>query len=52
MSPDFVCWMMGFPVDWVNIPALKKGAKLKMLGNAVVPQVAEAAWRTLYGETT
>ena len=39
LSPDFVRWMMGFPPDWVG--GLARTTALRLLGNAVVPQVAE-----------
>ena len=63
LNPDWVEWLMGFPVDWSNIdknstkdslswdvePEIPRVTKdkqsrinrLKCLGNAVVPQVAE-----------
>lgn len=39
LNPDFVRWMMGFPPDWVG--GLARTTALRLLGNAVVPQVAE-----------
>lgn len=48
LSPDFVCWMMGFPSGWVD--GLTRTAALRCLGNAVVPQVAERFGRMVLGE--
>lgn len=45
LNPRFVEWMMGFPPGWVD--GLTRAQALKALGNAVVPHVAELAWRTL-----
>ena len=39
--PEFVEWMMGFPVGWTD--DLKRTHRLRMLGNAVVPQQARFA---------
>lgn len=48
LSPDFVCWMQGFPEGWVD--GLTRTAALRCLGNAVVPQVAERFGRMILGE--
>ena len=45
LNPSFVEWMMGYPAGWVD--GLTRAEALKALGNAVVPQVAELAWREL-----
>lgn len=39
--PEFVEWMMGFPIGWTEGPSRKK--RLTMLGNSVVPQQGAAA---------
>lgn len=49
LSPDFVCWMMGFPPGWVD--GLTRTAALRCLGNAVVPQVAERFGRMVLSKT-
>lgn len=41
LSPVFVEWMMGLPEGHVTgVPRLSRSAKLKLLGNGVVPQQA------------
>lgn len=48
LSPAFVEWMQGLPAGWVtDVPGLTRNAKLKALGNGVVPQQAELALRLL-----
>lgn len=48
VSPAFVEWMMGLPAGHVTaVPGLSVGAQFKALGNGVVPQQAEAAYRLL-----
>ena len=49
LSPVFVEWMMGLPEGWVTDPTLNLPLtqQLRMLGNGVVPQQAEAAYRSL-----
>jgi DNA (cytosine-5)-methyltransferase 1 len=42
LNPRFSEWLMGFPEGWVNVPGVSRTAQLRMLGNAVVPQVSEA----------
>ena len=39
--PEFVEWMMGFPAGWTD--GISRTQRLKMLGNAVVPQQAAFA---------
>jgi DNA (cytosine-5)-methyltransferase 1 len=47
-SPFFVEWLMGLPDGWVtDVPGITANEWLKMLGNGVVPQQAEAALRYL-----
>ena len=43
--PEFVEWMMGFPVGWTD--GLARTHRLRMLGNAVVPQQAALALNLL-----
>jgi len=45
LAPEFVEWMMGLPSGWTQ--GVARTARLKMLGNAVVPQQAELAIRLL-----
>jgi DNA (cytosine-5)-methyltransferase 1 len=48
LSPVFVEWMMGLPAGWVTaVPGITRNEQLKMLGNGVCPQQAEAAVRWL-----
>jgi hypothetical protein len=44
-NPEFVEWLMGFPRGWTD--GLSRGARLRALGNAVVPGVAALAWKEL-----
>lgn len=39
--PEFVEWMMGVPVGWTD--GLARTYRLRILGNAVVPQQARFA---------
>jgi len=45
LSPEFVEWMQGFPAGWTA--GESRTARLRMLGNAVQVQVAEAVGRLL-----
>lgn len=47
LSPRFVEWMMGWAEGWVTALSLSRNSQLKILGNGVVPQQAEAAVRFL-----
>lgn len=48
LSPAFVEWLMGLPEGHVTaVPGVSRNEALKMLGNGVVPQQAEAALRYL-----
>jgi DNA (cytosine-5)-methyltransferase 1 len=48
LNPRFVEWMMGLPVGWVcDVPGIPWSARLRLLGNGVVPQQAVAALRHL-----
>lgn len=48
LNPQFVEWMMGLPAGWVTDLDIPRGQQLKILGNGVVPQQAEAAIVGLY----
>jgi DNA-cytosine methyltransferase len=44
LAPPFPEWMMGLPAGWVtDVPGISRNAKLKILGNGVVPQQAVVA---------
>jgi DNA (cytosine-5)-methyltransferase 1 len=48
LAPLFVEWLMGLPAGHVTaVPGLSRNEQLKLLGNGVVPQQAEAALRWL-----
>lgn len=47
LSVEFVEWMMGLPRGWVADVDIPYRAKIKVLGNGVVPQQAELALRLL-----
>ena len=50
LSPAFVEWLMGAPEGWVTaVPGISRNDQLKILGNAVVAQQAEAALKLLLG---
>lgn len=52
LSARFAEWMMGLPAGWVTSPelGLSRTKQLKIIGNGVVPQQAEAALRMLLQE--
>lgn len=51
LSPTFVEWMMGLPEGWVtDVPGLTYRGQLHLLGNGVVPQQAELAFRLLLAD--
>lgn len=59
LAPAFVEWMMGLPTGWVtDVPELApragshRNAALSMLGDGVVPQQAEHAFRSLLAHLT
>ncbi len=45
LNPRFVEWLMGFPIGFTGVDGVSRCQRLKMLGNAVVPQCAAMAWR-------
>ena len=48
LSPLFTEWMMGLPAGWItDVPGVTRNEALKLCGNGVVPQQAEAALRYL-----
>lgn len=48
LNPVFTEWMMGLPEGWVTgVPGLSYREQLHLLGNGVVPQQAEHAYRSL-----
>ena len=47
LSPNFVEWMMGYPDRWVTGTLHNRRHALHVLGNAVVPQAAAAAFTAL-----
>jgi hypothetical protein len=52
LNPDWVCTLMGIPVGWVSVndEGNNRIDELRLLGNGVVPQTAEKAFRTLIKE--
>ncbi len=45
LDPGFVEWMMGLPQGWTT--GISRQQRLRCLGNAVVPQQAAFAWKSL-----
>ncbi|MFI8079843.1 DNA cytosine methyltransferase [Kitasatospora sp. NPDC086009] len=53
LNPLFVEWMMGLPAGHVtDVPGLSRTARLKALGNGVLPDQAAAALRLLLDRAT
>jgi DNA (cytosine-5)-methyltransferase 1 len=50
LSPDFVEWMMGLPPGWTDGLGLSRTARLRLCGNAVVPQQASHALQLILQE--
>ncbi|SHZ90866.1 DNA cytosine methyltransferase [Mycobacteroides abscessus] len=50
LNPRFSEWMMGWPLDWVNIEGLSRRAQLRICGNGVVPQQAAGALRWMLAD--
>lgn len=48
LNVRFSEWLMGLPEGWVDVPGVSRTAQLRMIGNAVVPQVAESIGRHIY----
>jgi hypothetical protein len=48
LAPPFVEWMMGLPPGWVTDLDISRSAKLKLLGNGVVPRQAAYALSLLF----
>jgi DNA (cytosine-5)-methyltransferase 1 len=52
LSPAFTEWMQGLPAGWItDVPTITRAEALKLAGNGVVPQQAEAALRLMLGRT-
>lgn len=49
LNPVFVEWMMMLPAGWVTDVDISHTAKLRILGNGVVPPQAAAAYTSLLG---
>lgn len=50
LSPRLSEWLMGLPDGWVTATAISRAAKLRAIGNGVVPQQAAHALRVLATE--
>lgn len=50
LDPTFVEWLMGFPIGWTE--GIARTARLKGLGNAVLPPQGESAIRVLLDRIT
>jgi DNA (cytosine-5)-methyltransferase 1 len=48
LNHTFVEWLMGFPRGWTE--GMSRTARLRALGNAVLPPVAALAWLELLGD--
>ena len=48
LNPEFASWMMGVPAGWItDVPGVTDNEALRMAGNGVVRQQAEAALRLM-----
>jgi DNA (cytosine-5)-methyltransferase 1 len=48
LNAEFASWMMGLPAGWItDVPTMSRNEALKLAGNGVVPQQAEAALRLM-----
>ncbi len=50
LNPRWVETLMGLPIGWTSIGTDSRVDELRLLGNGVVPQTAEKAFRTLLKE--
>ncbi len=49
LNPEFACWMMGAAPGWItDVPGVTDNEALRMAGNGVVQQQAEAALRIMW----
>lgn len=50
MTAEFPEWLMGLPPGWVtDVPGLSRSAKIRIIGNGVVPQQGYMAVMSLLG---